>query len=178
MDFYAAAGREPRPWLNGGGITREIAKDTTSARPRWRLSVAEISTPGPFSGYPGYRRFLTLLTGAGVRLRVDGVTYEIVERFEVFPFDGAAETVCTLIDGPVTVFNVFLTQDSRSPSVEIHRLQEIFPFSGAGPTAVVCLDGTVSIAGANLSTLDAAILDESRFLLTPRPAAVVARIRL
>lgn len=178
MEFYTAADREPRPWLNDGGITREIAKDTTSDRPRWRLSVAEISTSGPFSGYPGYRRFLTLLTGAGVRLRVGGVTYEIAERFEVFPFDGAAETICTLIDGPVVVFNVFLTHDARSPSVEIHRLLEIFPFSGAGPTAVVCLEGTVSIAAASLSTLDAAILDEPRFLLTPRPAAVVASIRL
>jgi environmental stress-induced protein Ves len=178
IHFFPTAGREPLPWLNGGGITREIAKDTTSGKPRWRLSHAEISTQGPFSGYPGYRRFLILLTGAGIRLRVDGITYEIGERFEVSAFDGAAEAVCTLIDGPVTVFNVFLARDSRSPSVDIHRLQETFPISDAGLTAMVCLDGALSIAETNLSTLDAVILDGSPVLVTPRPSAVFAKIRL
>lgn len=178
MDFLAATGREPQPWLNGGGITREIAKDTRVGKPRWRLSLADITTPGPFSGYPGYRRFLTLLMGAGLRLRVDGVTYEIADRFDVFPFDGGAETVCTLIDGPVTVFNVFLGRDSRSPSVEIHRLQETASFSGAGQTAVVCLDGALSMSDLSLSRLDAALLDEPHFTVTPRPSAVIAKIRL
>lgn len=45
------------PWKNGGGVTREIAAQPPGASLdgfAWRVSVADVAQPGPFSRFPGY----------------------------------------------------------------------------------------------------------------------------
>ncbi len=37
------------PWRNGLGTTREVHRDE-----RWRLSIATITAPGPFSVFRGW----------------------------------------------------------------------------------------------------------------------------
>ncbi|MBS0420645.1 MAG: HutD family protein [Proteobacteria bacterium] len=106
------------PWKNGGGVTREILRSPADgAEFDWRLSLATIAAPGPFSTFAGYHRTLVLVGGAGVelnfaqhgsaRLSVPGQSVE---------FDGAWQTSCTLVDGPSTDLNLIVSS-ARAQSV-------------------------------------------------------------
>ena len=50
------------PWRNGGGVTREILASGGSGSDGfdWRISIADVSEPGPFSAFPGFDRVITL----------------------------------------------------------------------------------------------------------------------
>ncbi|MCJ2183002.1 HutD family protein [Novosphingobium sp. 1949] len=54
------------PWKNGGGTTREIAVFPPGAGMEdflWRLSMANVERPGPFSHFDGVDRVLAVLEG-------------------------------------------------------------------------------------------------------------------
>ncbi|WP_305230098.1 HutD/Ves family protein, partial [Klebsiella pneumoniae] len=66
------------PWKNGGGSTREIACWPPGAGMEafgWRISVATIDQPGPFSAFAGVDRQIMLLDGDGVHLRGEGIDH-------------------------------------------------------------------------------------------------------
>ena len=83
------------PWKNGGGSTRELACWPPSAGAGadmdnfgWRVSVATIAVPGPFSAFPGVDRQIMLLQGDGVHLRGQGWQHTLGERWQPFTFSG------------------------------------------------------------------------------------------
>ena len=61
-------------WKNDGGWTTEIAREPADAAEafRWRVSIADIESDGPFSNFPGVDRDLLLLAGNGIELDIDG----------------------------------------------------------------------------------------------------------
>lgn len=73
------------PWRNGGGATRELLAWPDPRDWAIRLSVAEVERDGPFSQFPGVRRWFAVLSGGGVRLRVDGVAHELTARARAWP---------------------------------------------------------------------------------------------
>jgi environmental stress-induced protein Ves len=115
------------PWKNGGGVTREIVCSPAGAgmeRFDWRVSVATIDRPGPFSAFDGVDRVIMLLDGAGVRLRSrDG---RIDHRLDVphapFAFDGGVPLDGELLGGPSTDFNVMSRRGRLRADVRV--LQE------------------------------------------------------
>jgi environmental stress-induced protein Ves len=111
----------PTPWKNGGGVTRELLR--LGAADDWtlRISVADIAADGPFSAFPGIRRYFAVIDGAGVRLRwADGRVLELTQRSGVISFDGADAPECELIDGPTRDLNVMVRQGG--PEFEIGAL--------------------------------------------------------
>ena len=68
MQIVNLADVTPQPWLNGGGITRELLALPSAADWKWRISVAEVARDGPLSGYPGIERWFAVVQGAGVVL--------------------------------------------------------------------------------------------------------------
>lgn len=60
----------PRPWRNGGGVTRELVAWPHAQHWIWRMSVAEVAHSGPFSRFEGVQRWFAVLAGAGVRLQM------------------------------------------------------------------------------------------------------------
>lgn len=108
-------------WRNGAGWTRAIAAGGLGADAggiaggvagatddwAWRLSIAEIERDDAYSAFPGVEREQVLLSGNGLRLRLDGG-----EQVELLPlhgrcrFDGGGGAEATLVDGPVHVFNL------------------------------------------------------------------------
>lgn len=71
--LYRAADRPPMPWKNGGGVTYEVAREPAAASLDdfdWRISVARVDVPGPFSAFGGVRRTFAVLEGA-IELSVD-----------------------------------------------------------------------------------------------------------
>jgi uncharacterized protein len=99
------------PWKNGGGQTTEIAAHPVGASLAdfaWRVSIAEITADGPFSGFAGVDRTLVLLSGFGVRLAGTAHKAELRVPYEPYSFSGDDETACVLVDGPVRDFNLML----------------------------------------------------------------------
>ena len=99
------------PWKNGGGVTREIVCSPAGAGMEhfdWRISIATIDRPGPFSAFDGVDRVIMLLDGAGVRLHSeDGrIDHRLDVPFAPFAFDGGVPLDCELLGGTSTDFNV------------------------------------------------------------------------
>lgn len=94
-----------QPWKNGLGVTHEVWRDRDDYD--LRVSVAEDTTPAPFSRFPGYHRWSILLEPAPITLVIDGVTRELVNVGDVVDHDGEAvvESIA-LPAGPTKLLNV------------------------------------------------------------------------
>ncbi|MEO7065086.1 MAG: HutD family protein, partial [Dokdonella sp.] len=96
-------------WKNDGGWTTELARSggTDSDDFRWRVSIADIETDGPFSLVPGISRDLLLLAGNGIELDIDDAApLRLRTRFERAHFEGESRVECRLLAGATRDFNV------------------------------------------------------------------------
>jgi uncharacterized protein len=132
------------PWKNGGGTTYEIARAPLAGEFEWRLSLAHIERGGPFSNFSGYRRALTLVSGAGcvlhgvgaipARLNVAGMTVH---------FAGDAAVSCALMGGSCWDLNLMVrapgeivaAQDVRLAPEAVHRPR------GGLDSSIFCIEG-------------------------------------
>lgn len=115
------------PWKNGFGLTREIAIDPPDAGLavpfRWRLSIADVRSSGPFSSFPGYERTIMVIAGDGMELTVGDAQPRLLDRpYEPFVFSGDAVTMCRLLGGPIRDFNLMVHGPCLSSKLEIVRL--------------------------------------------------------
>lgn len=141
------------PWKNGGGLTREILKVPRDAAAfDWRLSLASVATPGPFSAFDGCDRTLVLVRGAGIELDF-GPHGQATLRApgELAAFDGAWPTRCTLIEGPSTDLNLIVTRARAEAQTLILQVTapELIRTSGWEQTLVCCVCGSVRIENAS-----------------------------
>ncbi|MBL1494654.1 HutD family protein, partial [Klebsiella pneumoniae] len=77
------------PWKNGQGVTREVARYPEAGEYDWRISLATIRQPGPFSAFPGYLRNINVLEGGGMYLTIDGQRSALITPFQALGFNGA-----------------------------------------------------------------------------------------
>lgn len=97
------------PWRNGGGTTRELLMWPDVADGwRVRLSVAEVTSDGPFSRFDNTQRWFAVLRGSGVILDIDGRTTTLTTSSAPLRFSGEAQTHCRLLDGATQDFNLML----------------------------------------------------------------------
>jgi uncharacterized protein len=102
-------------WKNDGGWTTEIARDPRDDDTsfRWRVSIADIESDGPFSSFPGIDRDLVLLAGNGIELDIDDApTLRLADRFQRVHFAGEARVECRLVAGATRDFNVMVRRDA------------------------------------------------------------------
>jgi environmental stress-induced protein Ves len=143
---------QPSPWRNGGGVTRELLAWPTTQNWLWRMSVAEVAQSGPFSRFEGVQRWLAVLSGAGVRLSVDGHAQELTRDSAPFQFDGATTVQCELINGATQDFNLMLRGDGTA------RMQRLagthgFLLNCASTVAIYANSGEVRVDVGRESTL-------------------------
>ncbi|WP_447754274.1 HutD/Ves family protein [Pseudomonas nicosulfuronedens] len=107
-----AADYPAMPWKNGAGTTREIVRDAGDGLEGfgWRVSIADVGAPGPFSAFIGYQRVISVLEGEGMRLNVDGADSRDLRALDAFAFDGASAVDCTLLGGAIRDFNLIYSQ--------------------------------------------------------------------
>ncbi len=109
-------------WKNDGGWTTEIASEPMaddSVGFRWRVSIAEIESDGPFSQFTGVERDLLLLSGKGIELDIgDAPPQRLDQRFQRIHFNGEDTVQCRLLAGPTRDFNVMVAR--RLVSAEVH----------------------------------------------------------
>ncbi|MFC5521128.1 HutD family protein [Polaromonas jejuensis] len=124
MQFFDLAACPPMPWKNGGGSTRELACWPAGAGMQdfgWRVSVATIATPGPFSIFAEVDRVIMLLDGDGVHLRAaDGsLDHALDQRWQPLAFSGDAAVDCRLLGGTSTDFNLMLRRGQWRGHVQV-----------------------------------------------------------
>jgi environmental stress-induced protein Ves len=149
MDVIRWASLTPIPWKNGGGVTHEVIRMPATGDPfRWRVSIARIEAPGPFSNFAGYQRTMVLLHGAGMRLNFgDGQRAELHEMGSLVTFDGALAPYCELTGGPCMDLNLMTATALTTPRAWLERLHEprwLGP-SAHAKTLALAIDGRVSV---------------------------------
>lgn len=109
-------------WKNGLGWTREILRWPEGRDDwDWRLSIAEVDQPCPFSAFPGCDRELVLLSGAGMRLVFDdGETVDLAPPHGRHRFAGEAGLHAELLAGPTRDFNLIWKRERIEASL-LHR---------------------------------------------------------
>ena len=169
----------PVPWRNGGGVTREIYRtplDTPAFD--WRLSLATIDRPGPFSIFEHYERTLVLARGAGIELNFGPHGKARLARLgQLVAFDGGCATVCTLLDGPSTDLNLIVSNaraKSQSRVVQVLAI-ELIPTANWLETFVCCLSGSVQIRNAADDMAELAPVDVAR--CGPADGVITCRLR-
>ena len=110
MEIIRYAELRAEPWRNKGGVTRELASHPKAASAQdgawdWRVSIAEVSTAGAFSTFPGMDRVLTVIDGELLLLTVDGAEHPL-EKYRPFRFSGEADTASALPTGDIRDLNV------------------------------------------------------------------------
>jgi environmental stress-induced protein Ves len=141
MRVIPAAAYRRMPWKNGGGETIEIAASPDGAGLDafdWRVSMARVERPGPFSLFPGVDRTLCVLEGAELTLRFeDGSLASLTQDSAPFGFAADIPVTATLAGGGITDLNV-MTRRARN-SHQVRRL------SVAAPATLVEEDGDMLI---------------------------------
>lgn len=159
------------PWKNGAGTTLEIAREPASpAEFQWRLSLASIAASGPFSSYPGYRRAVILVEGAGFRLDVEGQEpVRLSENGTSVLFAGAARTSCELLHGPSTDLSLMVREPGGISSVNIETCDTFRSFAAprSALQAFFCLDAGLAFAQEN--TIVPLARHDTILLLTDSP---------
>lgn len=100
-----------QPWSNGLGLTRVLAKGDG-----WRISVAEVSSDGPFSRFDGVFRQALIINGRGCKLTTDDRSVVLVPHC-LSSFDGGEDWFCKLEDQAITIVNVMTNGDSAIAKV-------------------------------------------------------------
>jgi uncharacterized protein len=156
------------PWKNGGGETVEIAVSPVGATVDsfdWRISMARVDAPGPFSLFPGVDRTLAVIEGAVLELRFEGdriVTLSPDSEPVTFPAD--IPVSAEIPAGRITDLNV-MTKRTRVR----HALQRM----NAGTAATLYSDGDemlVLVLGA-----DCTVTGSSDVLVAAAGDAVLCR---
>ena len=148
------------PWKNGGGTTTEIWKAVgPDGAILWRLSIADVAADGPFSEFPGIDRWIMMVEGKGMELRISDLGTKRMEKpFEPLAFSGDAKTDCKLVDGPIRDLNLMVARNHARGDLQVVTLS-------AGETrtfdrdvaALHVLDGSIELAGDLLSVGDTLI---------------------
>lgn len=168
------------PWKNGGGVTREIAAYPVGAGLEtfvWRMSVADVEQPGPFSRFPGVERTLVLLDGEGMRLIESGDgkggggrTHALTRPFDIARFDGEASLDAELVHGATRDFNLMVRRGQARATLEVWRGTSTRCHTLDADTALVfCARGELDLRfpGAShqsvtLKAMDTLVLDTPR----------------
>lgn len=112
----------PTVWRNGGGQTRELLTRPKGGQWQLRVSLADINRDGPFSAFPGVRRWFGVVAGAGVALRFGNERQTLTADSPALQFDGAAAPECSLLDGPTRDLNL-MVRSGTALMLQVHASQ-------------------------------------------------------
>jgi environmental stress-induced protein Ves len=94
-----------QPWKNGGGTTHEIWRTPDTDDYDVRVSLAEVTTSGPFSQFPGYRRY-TFLVGPAPLVLHGETPIELVAVGDHVELPGETALSAELRAGATSLLNV------------------------------------------------------------------------
>lgn len=147
------------PWKNGKGVTIEIAihpADADVGNFDWRLSTATVDSDGPFSVFEGIDRSLSVLTGDGLVLSVEGRDDALLTLdSEPLTFPADAPTSARLTGGTITDLNAMSRRGRAAHQLGHHPISGPASLVLDGDDCLVfCGEGRVTVAGTTLAPLD------------------------
>jgi environmental stress-induced protein Ves len=162
MQILRASEYRRVPWRNGGGETLEILVHPAGAGKdfEWRVSMAPVTEPGPFSRFPGIDRVLTVIEGKGLGLALDGGA-PVAVGDAPFAFSGDSAADAVLGAGPIVDLNV-MTRRGRWRA-EVRWIDHPVDVPSGGTRIVLAaagpLSGRVGVAPFDLGHHDALLLE-------------------
>ncbi len=105
MRVIAQEAWRAQTWKNGAGITHEIWRTPDLDDYDVRVSLAEVTRPGAFSLFPGYRRWSVLVGTAPIEL-VHDQTFQLVTAGDHIELPGEAPITANLRAGTTHLLNV------------------------------------------------------------------------
>jgi environmental stress-induced protein Ves len=142
---FALADLTPEPWRNGGGYTRPVAATQVGARLRWRVSVADITQPGPFSLFDGIDRTAVLLQGPGLALQGPRERWVFEGVGAVARFPGELPLHATPgAEGSARLWNVMVERSVLRADVRVHRA-DAGTLAAARSALLVVIDGALGL---------------------------------
>jgi uncharacterized protein len=161
-----AGARAAVPWKNGGGVTREVAVHPPGSALGsfdWRVSIAEVHAPGPFSSFPEVERRMAVLSGE-LSIAIDGNAAVILTpETPPLAFAGELPVFAEPVTRAVTDLNVMTRRGRFTSRLARCRLEH----SSALETHAGV---TLLIAGARLELA----CEAQRLALAPLDAALIA----
>ena len=157
MNVLRAATHKRMPWKNGGGETIEIAlfpENATLADFDWRVSMATVATDGPFSIFEGIDRTLSILTGDGMSLAIDGrEPVLLTTASEPLAFAADVPVSAVLPGGTITDLNVMTRRGRLAHSVERLAVEGAKSVDVQhGTVLLLCRDGGIACGHAGEET--------------------------
>jgi environmental stress-induced protein Ves len=154
MRILRAADYKRMPWKNGGGETVEIAVDPPEAGLgdfAWRVSMAAVAADGPFSTFLEIDRTLSVLSGAGMELTIEGHGAVVLDRSSPpYAFPADVSTHARLLDGPITDLNVMTRRGRYAHAVS--RLRAPFALqSSPSLRLLLCAEGGLNVGHGEMS---------------------------
>ncbi|WP_314195737.1 HutD family protein [uncultured Arthrobacter sp.] len=159
MQIIRFADLKPQPRRNGGGVTRELASHRSPASSAdgawdWRVSIADVTSAGEYSAFPGMERVLTVVEGELLLLAVDGTEHPL-EKYRPFRFPGGAASSSALPAGDVRNLNV-ITRDGAfkayTSTVELSKKRAHPVFEGQ---LGILLQGQAAVSPGNAGSAGA-----------------------
>ncbi|WP_312165735.1 HutD family protein [Phenylobacterium sp.] len=161
MRILRAADRKASPWKNGGGVTWEVAASPAGAPLddfEWRVSLAEVASPGPFSRFPGIDRILTVIRGQGLSLAVEGLGATALGASSApYAFPGDIAATAALSDGPIRDLNV-MTRRGRW-AAQVRRMSGPVAPKLTAETVILVALTPLDVGDAHLSPEDAILFE-------------------
>jgi hypothetical protein len=101
-----------QPWKNGGGITREILRWPDVDDYDLRVSVADVTRQGPFSKFPGYKRFTVFIGPNPIELMVGHRIDSLATPNATTELHGDPEIFAMLPAGSSRLLNLLIKPDA------------------------------------------------------------------
>jgi len=157
------------PWKNGGGITREVAiwpPDSKFLNFDWRISIAEVREPGPFSAFEGIDRTMAILRGR-LELRLPDRVLTLDSASDPFAFAGDVPCEGIPLGGPVTDLNVMVRRGRAAAHVtQFQGVTEMVAESRTILVATACTTLRLGNEEHVLDVLDAALIADGHVSAT------------
>lgn len=143
-------------WKNGAGFTLEIARSQGEGDFEWRISMADVTTSGPFSLFPNKQRIISVLDGKGMVLHVDDLPAKMLNQGDIFAFHGESQVQSELVDSAIRDLNLiydpakfharFQWLNDAAEEAFISSADLIFIFNQGGETQINVDDHSVQLA--------------------------------
>ena len=181
MHILRLADYKRMPWKNGKGETAEIAvfpPDAPIDDFDWRISMATIAENGAFSAFEGTDRTLSVLSGEGIVLSVEGTDeVKLTPTSAPHAFKGERTATARLIGSEITDLNVMTNRLRKAHRVtRLTLAKDSLVWSNRNAKMIISLSShRVEGAFGYLGRLDSLFLEsgDAAILRSVRPAPVL-----
>lgn len=162
---------------NGDGETAEIAvfpPDAGLSDFDWRVSMATVANPGPFSQFPGIDRTLVIVEGEGMTLELEGrPAVTLTRKSDPFAFPADVVTNASLVKGPIVDLNVMSRRGRWTHRVERWHFEGQRHFDAPGGVTILMslgdLRADIGSHAAELRRFDCLFIEGVVLLTTDMP---------